>query len=170
LTRCGDPPQFWNRVDWAINDRIDTNRARAVAYGGGPVSVSYHAVSKRRRECRVKIPPSGRGRTISKRGRESPRDRQASCQKLIDNGRNKIVVLNQAGIKKLAGSSYGVPEKEYRRLIAITRTSRAGDRPAKLVARDEAFLIAVNIAKLPSVPRQILKDISGPPNTASRDD
>jgi hypothetical protein len=39
-----------------------------------------------------------------------------------------------------------------------------------LVARDKAFLIAVNIAKLPSVPRQILKDISGPPNTASRDD
>jgi hypothetical protein len=26
-------------------------------------------------------------------------------------------------------------------------------------SRDEAFLIAVNIAKLPSVPRQILKDI-----------
>jgi hypothetical protein len=28
----------------------------------------------------------------------------------------------------------------------------------------------VNIAKLPSVPRQILKDIPRPPNTASRDD
>jgi hypothetical protein len=36
--------------------------------------------------------------------------------------------------------------------------------------RDEAFLIAVNIAKLPSVPRQILKDIPQPPNSASRDD
>jgi hypothetical protein len=36
--------------------------------------------------------------------------------------------------------------------------------------RDEAFLIAVNIAKLPSVPRQILKDIPWPPNSASRDD
>jgi hypothetical protein len=36
--------------------------------------------------------------------------------------------------------------------------------------RDEAFLIAVNIAKLPSVPRQILKDIPRPPNSASRDD
>jgi hypothetical protein len=41
---------------------------------------------------------------------------------------------------------------------------------AKLLTRDEAFLIAVNIAKLPSVPRQILKDIPRPPNSASRDD
>jgi hypothetical protein len=38
------------------------------------------------------------------------------------------------------------------------------------LSRDEAFLIAVNIAKLPSVPRQILKDIPRPPNSASRDD
>ena len=38
---------------------------------------------------------------------------------------------------------------------------------AKLLTRDEAFLLAVNIAKLPSVPRQILKDIPRPPNTAS---
>jgi hypothetical protein len=36
------------------------------------------------------------------------------------------------------------------------------------ISRDEAFLIAVNIAKLPSVPRQILKDIPRPPNTGSR--
>ena len=41
---------------------------------------------------------------------------------------------------------------------------------AKLLTRDEAFLLAVNIAKLPSVPRQILKGIPRPPNTASRDD
>jgi CRP-like cAMP-binding protein len=38
-------------------------------------------------------------------------------QKLIDNGRNQIVVLERKGIERLAGSSYGVPEKEYRRLI-----------------------------------------------------
>jgi len=41
---------------------------------------------------------------------------------------------------------------------------------AKLLTRVEAFLIAVNIAKLPSVSRRILKDIPRPPNTASRDD
>jgi hypothetical protein len=40
----------------------------------------------------------------------------------------------------------------------------------KRLSRDEAFLLAVNIAKLPSVPRQILKDIPRPPNSASRDD
>jgi CRP-like cAMP-binding protein len=38
-------------------------------------------------------------------------------QKLIDTGRNLIVVLNRKGIEQLAGNSYGVPEKEYRRLI-----------------------------------------------------
>ena len=38
-------------------------------------------------------------------------------QKLIDNGRNEIVVLDRKGIEKVAGNSYGIPEKEYRRLI-----------------------------------------------------
>lgn len=38
-------------------------------------------------------------------------------QKLISTGRNRIDVLNRKGIEQLAGNSYGVPEKEYRRLI-----------------------------------------------------
>ena len=38
-------------------------------------------------------------------------------QKLIDNGRNQIVVRDRKGIERLARGSYGVPEKEYRRLI-----------------------------------------------------
>jgi len=38
-------------------------------------------------------------------------------QKLIDNGRNKIVVHDRKGIERIARGSYGVPEKEYRRLI-----------------------------------------------------
>jgi hypothetical protein len=39
----------------------------------------------------------------------------------------------------------------------------------KRLSRDEAFLIAVNIAKLPRVPREILKEIPRPPNSMSRD-
>ncbi len=38
-------------------------------------------------------------------------------QKLIDTGRNKILLLNRKGIEQLAAASYGTPEKEYRRLI-----------------------------------------------------
>jgi len=38
-------------------------------------------------------------------------------QKLIESVRNQIIVLNRDGIEKMAGPSYGVPEKEYRRLI-----------------------------------------------------
>jgi CRP-like cAMP-binding protein len=37
--------------------------------------------------------------------------------KLIDTGRHQIFVLNRKGIERLAGNSYGVPEREYRRLI-----------------------------------------------------
>ena len=38
-------------------------------------------------------------------------------QKLIDTGRNQIIVRNRKGLEQAAGKSYGVPEKEYRRLI-----------------------------------------------------
>jgi CRP-like cAMP-binding protein len=38
-------------------------------------------------------------------------------QTLIDTGRNRIVVRDRKGLEQVAGKSYGVPEKEYRRLI-----------------------------------------------------
>ncbi len=38
-------------------------------------------------------------------------------KKLIDAGRNQIAVLNRKGIERLAGTAYGIPEREYRRLI-----------------------------------------------------
>jgi CRP-like cAMP-binding protein len=38
-------------------------------------------------------------------------------RKLIDTGRNLIVVLNRKGIEQVAANAYGAPEKEYRRLI-----------------------------------------------------
>jgi CRP-like cAMP-binding protein len=38
-------------------------------------------------------------------------------RKLIDTGRNKIVIRNRKGIERVAGGCYGTPEKEYRRLI-----------------------------------------------------
>ena len=38
-------------------------------------------------------------------------------QKLIDTRRNQIVLHDRKGIERMARGSYGVPEKEYRRLI-----------------------------------------------------
>ncbi len=38
-----------------------------------------------------------------------------------------------------------------------------------LLTRDEAFLLAVNFAKLPMVPRNIRKDIPRPPHSAAQD-
>jgi CRP-like cAMP-binding protein len=38
-------------------------------------------------------------------------------QKLIEARRGQVVVLNRQGIVRRAGSSYGAPEAEYRRLI-----------------------------------------------------
>lgn len=37
--------------------------------------------------------------------------------KLIDLGRNKIIVSDRKSMERLARGSYGVPEREYRRLI-----------------------------------------------------
>jgi CRP-like cAMP-binding protein len=37
--------------------------------------------------------------------------------RLIDTGRSKIIVRDRKGIERLAQGCYGVPEKEYRRLI-----------------------------------------------------
>ena len=38
-------------------------------------------------------------------------------KKLIDSGRHRIVMLDRQGLERMAGDSYGVPEREYRRLI-----------------------------------------------------
>ncbi len=38
-------------------------------------------------------------------------------QKLIETGRSKIIVRDRKGIEQMAQGFYGVPEKEYRRLI-----------------------------------------------------
>ena len=38
-------------------------------------------------------------------------------QKLIDTGRNQIILRDRKGVERIARGSYGVPEKEYRRLI-----------------------------------------------------
>jgi Mn-dependent DtxR family transcriptional regulator len=37
--------------------------------------------------------------------------------KLIRCARNQIIVLDRKGIEKIAGSYYGIPEAEYRRLM-----------------------------------------------------
>ena len=63
-----------------------------------------------------------------------------------------------------------VRDHDKQALAYVYYENESGRRSsAKLLTRDEAFLIAVNIAKLPSVPRQILKDIPRPPNSASRE-
>jgi CRP-like cAMP-binding protein len=43
--------------------------------------------------------------------------RNLKLQKLIETGRNKIVVRDRKGLERAAGESYGVPESEFRRLI-----------------------------------------------------
>jgi len=62
-----------------------------------------------------------------------------------------------------------VRDRDKQALAYVYFDNEQGRRSsAKLLTRDEAFLIAVNIAKLPSVPGQILKGIQRPPNSASR--
>ena len=70
--------------------------------------------------------------------------------------RQKSFIVKDASGQQLA---YLYFEDEPQRQMSMKRLSR-----------DEAFLTAVNIPKLPSVPRQMLKDIPRPPNSASRDD
>jgi hypothetical protein len=54
--------------------------------------------------------------------------------------------------------------------ISLDGTSYTISSVCDFVKNYEDLLIAVNIAKLPSVPRQILKDIPRPPNSVSRGD
>jgi hypothetical protein len=75
---------------------------------------------------------------------------------LVDRGKSGSLIVKDAGGQALAYLHF---ENEAQRRLSTKR-----------LTRDEAFLLAVNIAKLPSVPRQILKDIPRPPNTADRDD
>ena len=68
-------------------------------------------------------------------------------------------------------NSFTVFDANGQKLAYFYFEREAGRRSAaKLLTRDEAFLLAANFAKLPMVPRQILKDIPRPPNTASGDD
>ena len=43
-------------------------------------------------------------------------------QGLVKSARGEITVLNRKGLEMSAGESYGVPEKEYRRLLGGERT------------------------------------------------
>jgi hypothetical protein len=38
-------------------------------------------------------------------------------QKLIETGRNLIIVRNRSDLQKTAGAAYGGPEREFRRLF-----------------------------------------------------
>jgi hypothetical protein len=62
-----------------------------------------------------------------------------------------------------------VRDSDKQALAYVYFENESGRRSsATLLTRDEAFLIAVNIVKLPSA--QILKDIPRQPNSARRDD
>jgi CRP-like cAMP-binding protein len=42
-------------------------------------------------------------------------------RRLIEAGRGEIIVLDRAGLKRIAGKFYGLPEREHRRLIGSNR-------------------------------------------------
>jgi CRP-like cAMP-binding protein len=41
-----------------------------------------------------------------------------TAERLIDRERGRIIVRDRKGLERTAGSSYGVPEAEYRRLLS----------------------------------------------------
>lgn len=58
---------------------------------------------------------------------------------LILVGRSAITVIDREGLRKRAGGIYGVPEREYQRLIKWTRAQRSeSKRPLKSDARKKA--------------------------------
>ena len=69
--------------------------------------------------------------------------------------------INQRSVSSREAHPAGDGRNPIRLGRCLERTHGWNEHP---VPRGEAFLIAVNITKLPSVPRQILKDISRPPN------
>ena len=115
----------------------------------------------RKRPCRSATVVEQSGRSIDRRGaticyrRAMPSPRRFPPPWSIEE-RQKSFIVKDANGQQLA---YLYFEDEPQRQLSTKRLSR-----------DEARRIAANIAKLPSVPRQILKDIPRPPNTASRDD
>jgi hypothetical protein len=72
---------------------------------------------------------------------------------------------------KESQSCFIVSDKNGQALAYFYFEEENGRRAAAhLLTRDEAFLLAMNFAKLPMVPRQILKDIPRPPHSAAGDD
>jgi hypothetical protein len=106
---------------------------------------------------------------------EETKTLSADMRPAILRNRDAEVRTQVAGLRDLAQNlAAKIPRYEAKfKDVASRKIEWLGQRawnPRRRLSRDEAFLIAVNIAKLPSVPRQILKDIPRPPNTASRDD
>lgn len=63
-----------------------------------------------------------------------------------------------------------VRDREKQAMACVYFEDEEGRRAsAKLLSKDDAWRIASNIAKLPHVPRQILKDIPRPKDLAGED-